>query len=52
MKVMEYWLTKRPIPEYPPTWDGLCEMLEDVEYTEEARQLRKAVAAAKKQYTL
>ena len=49
MKVMEYWL---PIPEYPPTWDGICEMLEDVEYTEEARQLRKAVAAAKEQYTL
>ena len=27
MKVMEYsWL---PIPEYSPTWDGLCEMLDE-----------------------
>lgn len=42
MKVMNCWLNKRFTP-YPPTWDGLYEMLEDTEYAEEARRLREAV---------
>ena len=48
-KVMHYWLTGGHTPDYPATWDGLYEMLEDVEYFEVARQLREAVLAAKVQ---
>ena len=48
-KVMHHWLTGGDTPDYPATWDGLYEMLEDVEYSEEARQLREAVLAAKVQ---
>jgi hypothetical protein len=46
MKVMNYWLTHRHPSDYPPTWEGLCEMLEDVELAEVAVELRKAVEAA------
>lgn len=52
VKVMDYWMIENPTPEYPLTWDGLCEMLEDVEYTEVAKELREAVEAAKEQHTL
>ena len=48
-KVMHHWLTGGDTPDYPATWDGLYEMLEDVEYFEVARQLREAVLAVKVQ---
>ena len=43
MKVMDCWLKGVIARCYPPTWDGLYEMLEDVEYAEEAKQLKEAV---------
>ena len=46
MKVMQHWLTGGDTPDYPATWDGLYELLEDVEYFDVARQLREAVLAA------
>ena len=48
-KVMHHWLTGGDTPDYPVTWDGLYVMLKDVEYSEEARELREAVLAAKVQ---
>ena len=47
LKVMDYWLTGEDISDYPVTWDGLYELLEDVEYYEEAKKLKEAVLAAK-----
>ena len=49
LKVMHHWLTGGDTPDYPATWDGLYEMLEDVEYFEMAQQLREAVLSAKVQ---
>ena len=46
-KVMHHWLTGGDTPDYPATWDGLFEILEDTEYFEVARQLKEAVLAAK-----
>ena len=53
IKVMNYWLVNSQIldnpgdkPEYPATWEGLYEMLEDVEYAEVAKELREAVTLA------
>ena len=46
LKVMQHWLTGGNTPEYPATWDGLYELLKDVEYSEVARELREAVVAA------
>lgn len=45
MKVMRHWLMGEQTSEYPTTWEGLYEMLEDVAYIEEARGLREAVLA-------
>ena len=45
-KVMEPWLLKTISCRYPTTWNGLSDMLEDVGYTEVARQLMAGVAAA------
>lgn len=42
MKVMECWLTVGH-SQYPPSWEGLYEMLEDVEYAEVATELRHAL---------
>jgi hypothetical protein len=42
MKVMVYWLTEE-IQDYPATWDRLYEMLEDMEFTEVAMELKEAV---------
>lgn len=44
LKVMHRWLAGEDASDYPTSWDGLYEMLEDVEYTEVARQLREIVA--------
>jgi hypothetical protein len=52
-KVMQFWLSEYQQecsdeePEYPATWEGLYEMLEDVEFAEVAKQLKEAVLAAK-----
>ena len=43
MKVMEYWL--QGIPNYPATWEGLYELLEDVDFHEVAMKLKEVVAS-------
>ncbi len=40
LKVMQYWLA----PDYPPTWDGLYLLLQDVECSEAAKGLKEAVS--------
>jgi hypothetical protein len=55
-KVMQFWLSEYQQEcsdeeaEYPATWEGLYEMLEDVEFAEVAKQLKEAVLAAKKHF--
>ena len=45
MKVMEHWLAEGGTPDYPATWEGLYELLEDVEYAEVAEELKRIVQA-------
>ena len=45
-KVMGHWLSVGGTHDYPATWEGLYVLLEDVEYCEVAKELKKAVAAA------
>lgn len=49
MKVMQFWLMEGEATGYPVTWEGLYDMLEDVQYSEVAKELKKVVSAAKKQ---
>ena len=42
-KVMSDWITRDDSPYYPATWSGLLLMLEDVEYSEVATALKKAL---------
>ena len=46
-KVMQYWLSEYQCdtntPDYPATWEGMYEMLDDVEFSEVAKQLKEAV---------
>ena len=46
MKVMQHWLGGGSEEDYPPTWEGLCTLLEDAELTEVAVKLKEAVTAA------
>ena len=41
-RVMQHWLDTGN-DHYPVTWEGLCELLEDVGYSEVAGELSKAV---------
>jgi hypothetical protein len=43
-KVMEYWLAG-----HPATWESVYELLEDLEYTTVAKELKDALSAAMKQ---
>ncbi len=44
LRVMKYWLSNEGPPDYPPTWDGLYLLLEDVEYSEVVKGLKEAVS--------
>ena len=44
-KVMEYWL-KGDSEQYPATWEGLCSLLEDTEFSTASEELNKAVIEA------
>ena len=46
MKVMEAWLEGQGQDMYPPTWQGLFEMLEDIEFGGVVRDLKEAVESA------
>ena len=43
-KVMDHW--RKGNSAYPPTWDGLYSLLDDMEYSEYAIELKKAVSRA------
>ncbi len=43
LRVMYYWLDAEGPPDYPTTWDGLYLLLEDVECSKVAEELKKAV---------
>ena len=45
-RVMEHWLAGGGRPDYPPTWEGLYTLLEDMELKEIAEELKKALARA------
>ena len=45
LEVMEHWLNGGGNREYPVTWDGLYALLEDVEFSEVAKELKKAVSS-------
>ena len=40
-EVMGRWLENGGGPEYPVTWDGMCSLLESVNYSEVAEELKK-----------
>ena len=42
-KVMDHWLAGGGGHDYPATWEGLYSLLRDVELSEAANQLEKAV---------
>lgn len=44
-KVMGYWLDGGGTSDYPITWEGLYELLDDVEYSEITKDLKKIVTA-------
>ena len=45
-EVMTYWLNGGGGNDYPPTWEGLYTLLEDVKCVQIAKELRQAVAAS------
>ena len=47
MKVMQYWMDGCS-EDHPVTWESLYGMLEDIQYVQVARELKKAVSAAEK----
>ena len=40
--VLSHWLSN-PTEDYPATWEGLYQLLEDIEYSEIAKQLRQCL---------
>lgn len=51
MKVMQFWLMEGEATGYPVTWEGLYDMLEDVQYSEVAKELKKVSISCKKAAT-
>ena len=48
-KVMEHWLDEGGVTEdYPATWEGLYTLLEDVQCTQVAEELKNALESASK----
>ena len=45
-KVMTHWLNGGGGDDYPPTWEGLYTLLEDVQCVQVAKELREAVASS------
>lgn len=45
VKVMDHWLAGKA-NDYPVTWNGLYNLLEDAEYTEAAKELKEALAGS------
>ena len=43
--VLDHWLN-HPTEEYPATWEGLYELLEDCEFSEVVTKLKRAVENA------
>ena len=43
-RVMEHWLAGQSGRDYPPTWEGLYILLNDMELPKLAREMEKAVA--------
>ena len=41
--VMNQWLDGKGEPEYPSTWEGMYTLLDDLELSEVAKRLKKAV---------
>lgn len=44
-KVMQVWLDNDGAPDYPASWEGVVTVLEDVGYSEVARQLETVLAS-------
>ena len=44
IKVMSEWLDEEGTEEYPATWEGILLVLEDVELSTIAKQLRKVLS--------
>jgi hypothetical protein len=44
-KVMEFWIAEGDVEEYPVNWEGLIILLEDVEFSEVATDLKKALSS-------
>ena len=42
-KVMDHWLAGKAARDYPVSWEGLYSLLRDVELSETANQLEKAI---------
>ena len=42
-KVFEEWLTNGGHPDYPMTWDGVCELLSDVQKAKVAKKLKEVL---------
>ena len=42
-KVMEHWLNGGAKDKYPPTWDGLYDLLEDARCSQVAEELKRTV---------
>ena len=48
---MEKWIRGIISDEYPPTWEGLYELLDDAKFSEVSKELRKAVAKEVNSFT-
>ena len=42
-KVIDHWLAGKAACDYPVTWEGLYSLLRDIELSETANQLEKAI---------
>ena len=40
--LFNYWLDN-PCPLYPPTWDGVCRLLVDAQFSQVASELKEAL---------
>ena len=44
--MFEEWLSNGGHPDYPVTWDGVCELLSDVQKAEMAKKLKEALKSS------
>ena len=45
-ELMEHWKNSGGTHDYPPSWEGLYQLLWDIEYSAVAEQIKKAVEHA------